>query len=82
VTHGGAPAVAACGSHCKFATCATSDLLSPHTDETLATYTRKQLKHLQHMFKTLAKYQKKLENMCVAITKHMQHPNETLAIYV
>jgi hypothetical protein len=34
------------------------------------------------MSKTLAEHQKKLENMCIAIAKYMQYPNETLAIYV
>jgi hypothetical protein len=31
------------------------------------------------MSKTLAKT---LENTCVAIAKHMQHPDETLATYI
>jgi hypothetical protein len=31
---------------------------------------------------TLAKTPETLENTCVAIAKHMQHPDETTAIYV
>jgi hypothetical protein len=34
---------------------ATLDLLSKHPDETLATYVRKQQKHLEHTSETLAK---------------------------
>jgi hypothetical protein len=50
------------------ATRATADLLLKHLDATLATYKRRQMKHLQ----------KKLET----ISKHTQHPNKTLATYV
>jgi hypothetical protein len=34
---------------------ATPDLLLKHSNETFATYVRKQLKHLQHMCETLVK---------------------------
>jgi hypothetical protein len=34
------------------------------------------------MFETLVKTPKTLENTCVAIVKHMQYPDETLATYV
>jgi hypothetical protein len=36
------------------------DLLLKHSNETLATNIRKQLKHLQHVSKTLTKHLKKL----------------------
>jgi hypothetical protein len=48
---------------------ATPDLLLKHLDVILATYERRQTKHLQkHVKKTLYKY--------------TQHPNKTLATYV
>jgi N-acetyl-beta-hexosaminidase len=40
-------------------TCATSNLSFQHPGKTLATYIRKQLKHLQHRSKTLAKHMEK-----------------------
>jgi hypothetical protein len=55
----------------------TPDLLLQHPDETLATYIRKQLKHLQHTCETVAKHLKTLESRY----KHMQHPDKTLATY-
>jgi hypothetical protein len=66
-----------------FATCATSYLLLQHLDKNNCSIYLKQMKHLKHMYKTLAKHQKKLQNMCVAIAtyayikiKHLQHTYE------
>jgi hypothetical protein len=42
----------------------TPDLLLKHSDATLATYIRRQMKHLKHTSETLVKT---LENTCVAI---------------
>jgi hypothetical protein len=60
------------------ATCAT---LLQYPDEILGTYLGKQLKRMQHTSKTLKKNPETLEKTCVAIAKHIQHP-ETLATYV
>jgi hypothetical protein len=55
---------------------ATLNLLLKHLDTTVATYKRRQMKHLKQVSETLAKTSKKtFENHC----KYMQHPNETLA---
>jgi uncharacterized membrane-anchored protein YhcB (DUF1043 family) len=45
-----------------------------HTDEIIATYKRRYMKHLKQASETFAKMSEKFENHC----KHMQHPNETL----
>jgi hypothetical protein len=65
-------AAAGCGPVAggPIATCATPDLLLQHLDKTLATYVRKQLKHLEHTSKTLVKHLKTLESHC----KYMQYP--------
>jgi hypothetical protein len=51
-----------------------SDLLLKQT--VLATYKRRQMKHLKYVFKTLSKKHLK------TIVKHTQHPDKTLATYV
>jgi hypothetical protein len=71
------------------ATCVTPDLLLQHLDETLATYVRKQLKHLEHTSETPVKHLKKhlkaIVNACnIQIyfyniqIKHLQHTYEIL----
>jgi hypothetical protein len=55
--------------------CATSDLLLKHPDTTLATYKKRQMKHLKHASETLAKQLKTTANI-------HKHPNKTLATYV
>jgi hypothetical protein len=51
--------------------CATPDLLLKHPDATVATYKRKHPRHMKHVFATLAKK-----------SKHLQQTYETLEIYV
>ena len=58
--------------------CATPDLLLKHPDAAVATYKRRQMKHLKQVSEILTKMPKTLENYC----KHMKHPDETLATYV
>jgi hypothetical protein len=63
-----------------------TDLLLKHPDATLATYVRRQIKHLNHASKTLAKmhekYLKTITNIhniqikCHICEKCMQHPDK------
>jgi hypothetical protein len=50
------------------------DLLSKHSDTTLVTYKRRQIKHLKHTFETLEKHLKTLK----IIANITQHPYKTL----
>ena len=65
------------------------DLLLKHPDTTLATYKRRQMKYLRHVFETLATYvYKKTDerlgidacNICVQPLQHIQYPNLPFAI--
>jgi hypothetical protein len=57
----------------------SSDLLLKHTDTTLATSRKRQMKHLKHVSETHAKtFEKHLKT----IAKHMQDPDKTLATYM
>jgi t-SNARE complex subunit (syntaxin) len=50
-----------------------------HTDAIIATYKRRQMKHLKHVSEALAKIcEKTLENYC----KHTHHLDKILATYV
>jgi hypothetical protein len=56
--------------------CATSDLLLIHLDVTIATYKRRQVKHLKQaskiLVKTLEKHLKTIANICNIQMKHSQ----------
>jgi hypothetical protein len=53
----------------------TPNLLLKHSDATLATYVSRQMKHLKHVFETLAKTP---QNHC----KTKQHSDKALATYM
>jgi hypothetical protein len=56
--------------------CGTPDLLLKHPDTTVATYKRRQIKHLKQAYETLAKTAKKhlttIANICNIQMKHLQ----------
>jgi hypothetical protein len=51
--------------------CAISDLLLKHQDATLATYKRRQMKHLRYASETLEKHLKTIANIRNIYIKHL-----------
>jgi hypothetical protein len=63
------PAACCCPSAIgAIATCATPNVFLKHSDETFTRYVRRQMKHLKHVSKTIAKklktLEKPLQNIC------------------